>query len=70
MSVPVARYKFASDTRSQIYAKSIIAAYYKSWYLSPLKGIKSNNINSITKFKQVFIFFGSFSQLETEEFST
>ena len=28
MSVPVARYKFASDTRSQIYAKSIIAAYY------------------------------------------
>ena len=33
MSVPVARYKFASDTRSQIYAKSIIAAYYKSWYL-------------------------------------
>lgn len=54
MSVPVARYKFASDTRSQIYAKSIIAAYYKSWYLAPLKGIKSNTINSITKFKQVW----------------
>ena len=33
MSVPVARYKFVSDTRSQIYAKSIIVAYYKSWYL-------------------------------------
>jgi len=33
MSVPVARYKFVSNTRSQIYAKSIIAAYYKSRYL-------------------------------------
>ena len=33
VSVPVARYKFASNTRSHIFAKSIIAAYYKSRYL-------------------------------------
>ena len=33
MSVSVALYKFPSNTRSQIYAKSIIAAYYKSRYL-------------------------------------